>query len=215
MFNPFVQNANNVGADKFLGLGPQIGIGGTRARARTIFDGANHNAGPDYGPGSSGGNGFSQGYAGGEGSEGPSAMPYRMVTPQEVQMDLNTFQNKDPNTFTTSDAAGERRGAMSAIRPHERRPLDMSGGVRPGNFSGPNAVEQARMNMAPNPMAGRNPNDPRNAVLAAYPQRPAPGPPPQAGDTPFGNQGSSGGAGGGSSQADAQRQGFGKASYGG
>jgi len=50
---------------------------------------------------------------------------------------------------------------------------NMSGGVTPGREPAMNAVQQARAQGQGGPppgMGGRNPNDPKNAVLAAYPR---------------------------------------------
>lgn len=50
----------------------------------------------------------------------------------------------------------------------ETRGRNFGGGVTPGEVPPMNAVERARMGLGGTPYGGRDPNDPRNAAIAAY-----------------------------------------------
>ena len=74
----------------------------------------------------------------------------------------------DPNVAGSISAA--QRGPNQAIQ-HMFIPKygDPTGGVRPGVYNGPNAVEAAGGSYVPPNMQGRSPMNPHNAALAAYP----------------------------------------------
>jgi hypothetical protein len=61
------------------------------------------------------------------------------------------------------------RGPVQVLRSNMPNQMIAGGGVRPGVYNGPNAVQAAGGSYVPPNMAGRNPSDPRNAALAPYP----------------------------------------------
>lgn len=147
---------------------PAVGLGGTQTG--TGFA-------PQSNPGYGGGyhpNGAATAGEGGDGGE-MSGVNMQTLGRSNQAAQYNSPQ-MGPAMFGMNDnrgLAGSEKNATNTLNNYAQNmsfadtPTDS--GNRAGQFQGPNAYQAYKASAPPNPMAARNPNDPRNAVLAAYP----------------------------------------------
>lgn len=90
------------------------------------------------------------------------------TVPQQM---MRPYGVVNPNAPGSLNSNGIKTDMMGQQMSHTFVPHggDPTGGVRPGVYNGPNAVEAAGGSYVPPSMQGRDPSNPHNAVLAAYP----------------------------------------------